>query len=105
MTNTDRLPAQAVARMLRRALLWPIDRTFNMLRRRVAMFERPSAHLRTPRPGDGQPGAGALQGLAQLLWRSPNDGRTAAERLGLAQGEVRIDHVVGHDVREAVERL
>jgi hypothetical protein len=39
------------------------------------------------------------------LWRSPRDGATAAERLGLATGEVREDHILGYDVRVAVERL
>jgi hypothetical protein len=39
------------------------------------------------------------------LWRSPHDGMTAAERLGLATGQVREDHILGYDVRVAVERL
>jgi hypothetical protein len=39
------------------------------------------------------------------LWRSPRDGMTAAERLGLAAGQVREDHILGYDVRVAVERL
>jgi hypothetical protein len=39
------------------------------------------------------------------LWRSPHDGKTAAERLGLATGQVREDHILGCDVRVAVERL
>jgi hypothetical protein len=30
---------------------------------------------------------------------------TAAERLGLAAGHVREDHILGYDVRVAVERL
>ncbi len=39
------------------------------------------------------------------LWRSPRDGMTAAERLGLASGTVREDHILGYDIRVAVERL
>ena len=39
------------------------------------------------------------------LWRSPHDGMTAAERLGLTAGTVREDHILGYDIRAAVERL
>jgi hypothetical protein len=39
------------------------------------------------------------------LWRSPRDAMTAAERLGLAAGQVGEDHILGYDVRIAVERL
>jgi hypothetical protein len=42
--------------------------------------------------------------LTNWLWRSPKDGRTAAERLGLAQGRVRVDHILGFDLRELVDR-
>lgn len=115
VTDTDRLSDRAVARMLRRSSLWPIDRTFNMLRRRVAMFERPVASVRRARrswqiyalcdPGMVNQTLEIFRAWHNWLWRRPKDGRTAAERLGLAQGEVRIDHVMGFDMREAVERL
>ena len=115
VTDTDRLPDRAVARMLRRSSLWPIDRTFNMLRRRVAMFERPVASVRRARrswhiyarcdPGMVNRTLEIFRVWHNWLWRSPKDGRTAAERLGPAQGEVRIDHVIGFDMREAAERL
>jgi hypothetical protein len=38
------------------------------------------------------------------LWWG-KDGRTAAERIGLASGEVRADHILGFEVRTLVERL
>jgi hypothetical protein len=39
------------------------------------------------------------------LWRSPKDGKTAAERLGLALGTVREDHILNFDLRSVVNRL
>lgn len=39
------------------------------------------------------------------LWRSPRDRKTVAERPGLVAGQVREDHILGYDVRVAVERL
>ena len=96
VTDTDRLSDRAVARMRRRSSLWPIDRTFNMLRRRAAMFERPVAsvrraalvaHLRALLPRHGETDARDFPRLARLAVAEP-EGRKAAERLGLARGAV-----------------
>jgi hypothetical protein len=115
ISDTDRLSDLRAAWLLRRASLAPIDTVFNALRRRVAMFERPVQSVRRARrawhiyaPYDPT----VLVKLLEIfrvwhnyLWRSPSDNRTPAERLGLARGDVREDHILGWDMREAVERL
>src|SRR5208282_3232378 len=85
------------------------------LLRRVAMFERPVSSVRRARRSwqiyaAYDPGmVGLMLEIFRVwhnwLWRSPRDGMTAAERLGLAAGQVREDHILGYDVRIAVERL
>jgi hypothetical protein len=95
--------------------LWPVDKTFAMLRRRIAMFERPVSSVRRSRRSWQIYAAFDPRMVGQMLeifrvwhnwlWRSPRDGMTAAERLGLATGQVREDHILGYDVRVAVERL
>jgi len=101
--------------LLRMSTLWPVDKTFAMLRRRMAMFERPVSSVRRARRSWQIYAAYDPRMVGQMLeifrvwhnwlWRSPRDGATAAERLGLATGEVREDHILGYDVRVAVERL
>lgn len=101
--------------LLRMSTLWPVDKAFAMLRRRVAMFERPVGSVRRARRSWQICAAYDPRMVVQMLeifrvwhnwlWRSPRDGMTAAERLGLATGRVREDHILGYDVRVAVERF
>jgi transposase-like protein len=103
-----------VAFLLRMSTLWPVDKVFAMLRRRVAMFERPVSSVRRARrlwqiyaAYDPRMVALMLEIFRvrhNWLWRG-DDGMTPAERLGLPKGEVREDHILGYDLRDVVERL
>src|SRR5919206_3637488 len=72
------------------------------LRRRVAMFERPVQSVRRARPAwhiHAPYDPSMVVWLREIfrvwrnwLWRSANDGRTPAERVGLVQSEVRRPH-------------
>ena len=46
-----------------------------------------------------------LRNCCNCLWLSPKYGKTAAERLGPADGETREDHILGYEIRQAVKRL
>lgn len=115
VSDTDHLYNHDAAFLLRMSTLWPVDKVFAMLRRRVAMFERPVSSVRRARRLWQIYAAYDPRMVGQMLeifrvwhnwlWRSPRDGKTAAERLGLATGQVREDHILGYDVRLAVERL
>jgi transposase-like protein len=115
VSDTDHLHNHDAAFLLRMSTLWPVDKVFGMLRRRVAMFERPVSSVRRARRSWQIYAAYDPRMVGQMLeifrvwhnwlWRSPRDGTTAAERLGLATGQVREDHILGYDVRVAVERL
>jgi hypothetical protein len=104
-----------VAFLLRMSTLWPVDKVFAMLRRRVAMFEPPVSSIRRARRMWQIYAAYDPRMVVQMLeifrvwhnwlWRSPHDGMTAAERLGLTARTVRKDHILGYDIRAAVERL
>jgi transposase-like protein len=115
VSDTDHLYNHDAAFLLRMSTLWPVDKVFGMLRRRIAMFERPVSSIRRARRSWQIYAAYDPRMVGQMLeifrvwhnwlWRSPRDGMTAAERLGLATGQVREDHILGYDVRVAVERL
>jgi len=115
VSDDDHLYNHDAAFLLRMSTLWPVDKAFAMLRRRVAMFERPVSSVRRARRSWQIYAAydprmvGLMLEIFRVwhnwLWRSPADGKTAAERLGLAAGQVREDHILGYDVRVAVERL
>lgn len=115
VSDDEHLRDRDVAYLLRMSTLAPVDKAFAMLRRRVAMFERPVSSVRRARRSWQIYAAydprmvGLLLEIFRVwhnwLWRSPRDGLTAAERLGLAQGTVREDHILGYDLRTAVERL
>ena len=115
VSDDDHLHDRDVAFLLRMSTLAPVDKVFGMLRRRMAMFERPVSSVRRARRSWHIYAAydprmiGLLLEIFRVwhnwLWRSPRDKRTAAERLGLAEGTVREDHILGYDVRVAVERL
>jgi transposase-like protein len=115
VSDDDHLHSHDAAFLLRMSTLCPVDKVFAMLRRRVAMFERPVSSVRRARRSwqiyaAYDPGmVGLMLEIFRVwhnwLWRSPHDGMTAAERLGLAAGQVREDHILGYDVRVAVERL
>jgi transposase-like protein len=103
-----------VAFLLRMSTLWPVDKVFAMLRRRVSMFERPVSSVRRARRLWQIYAAYDPRMVVQMLeifrvwhnwlWRG-GDGMTAAERLGLTMGTVREDHILGYDIREVVERF
>ncbi|MDJ0391686.1 hypothetical protein QMO56_26710 [Roseomonas sp. E05] len=115
VSDATHLSDNEVAYLLRMSTLAPVDKAFAMLRRRVAMFERPVSSVRRARRSWQIYAAydprmvGLLLEIFRVwhnwLWRSPKDGKTAAERLGLAQGTVREDHILGYDLRVAIERL
>jgi hypothetical protein len=115
VSDDDHLYNHDAAFLLRMSTLWPVDKALAMLRRRVAMFERPVSSVRRARRSWQIYAAydprmvGLMLEIFRVwhnwLWRSPRDGKTAAERLGLAEGQVREDHILGYDVRVAVERL
>ena len=115
VSDADHLYNHDAAFLLRMSTLWPVDKALAMLRRRVAMFERPVSSVRRARRSWQIYAAydprmvGLMLEIFRVwhnwLWRSPRDGKTAAERLGLAEGQVREDHILGYDVRVAVERL
>jgi transposase-like protein len=46
ITDAGHMNDEEVAAVLLRSTLWPVDKVFNMLRRRVAMFERPVRSVR-----------------------------------------------------------
>ena len=104
-----------MAFLLRMSTLAPVDKVFAMVRRRIAMFERPISSVRRARRSWQIYAAydprmvGMLLEIFRVwhnwLWRSPKDGKTAAERLGLALGTVREDHILGFDLRSVVKRL
>jgi transposase-like protein len=115
VSDDDHLHDRDVAYLMRMSTLAPVDKAFAMLRRRVAMFERPVSSVRRARRSWQIHAAydprmvGLLLEIFRVwhnwLWRSPRDGLTAAERLGLAVGTVREDHILGYDRRVAIERL
>jgi hypothetical protein len=115
VSDRDHLGNHDVAFLLRMATLHPVDTVFAVLRRRMAMFERPISSVRRARRAWHIYAAydPAMIGLLleifrtwhNWLWRSPKDGKTAAERLGLTRGEIREDHILGYDMRLAVEHL
>jgi hypothetical protein len=115
VSDNSHLSDRATAFLLRMSTLAPVDKVFGMLRRRVAMFERPINSVHRARRSWHIYAAydprmvGLLLEIFRVwhnwLWRSPRDKRTAAERLGLAAGTVREDHILGYDLRAAVELL
>ena len=115
VSDDGHLSNHDAAYLLRMSALSPVDKSFAMLRRRVAMFERPVSSVRRARRSWQIYAAYDPRMVGQMLeifrvwhnwlWRSPRDGMTAAERLGLASGTVREDHILGYDIRVAVERL
>lgn len=115
ISDGDHLSDQDVAFLLRMSTLAPVDKVFAMVRRRIAMFERPISSVRRARRSWQIYAAydprmvGMLLEIFRVwhnwLWRSPKDGKTAAERLGLALGTVREDHILGFDLRSVVKRL
>jgi hypothetical protein len=104
VSDTDHLYNHDAAFLLRMSTLGPVEKVFAMLRRRVAMFERPVSSVRRARRSWQIYAAYDPRMVGQMLeifrvwhnwlWRSPRDGMTAAERLGLATGQVREDHIL-----------
>ncbi|MBV8399161.1 MAG: hypothetical protein JOZ17_10530, partial [Acetobacteraceae bacterium] len=115
VSDGDHLSDHDVAFLLRMATLAPVDKVFAMVRRRIAMVERPVSSVRRARRSWQIYAAydprmvGMLLEIFRVwhnwLWRSPKDGKTAAERLGLARGTVREDHILNFDLRSVVKRL
>jgi hypothetical protein len=97
VSDDDHLDNPDAAFLLRMSTLWPVDKAFAMLRRRVAMVERPVSSVRRARRSWQIYAAydprmiGLMLEIFRVwhnwLWRSPRDGKTAAERLGLAEGQ------------------
>lgn len=115
VTAFDHLSDEEVATKLLLGTLWPVDTAFAALRHRVAMFSRGVSAARRARrlwhvnaPYDPRL-VGKLLEINRVTWNYLRDPRkkgvkAPAERLGLAQGEVRPDHILGFDIRDLVER-
>lgn len=98
-----------VANLLMKATLWPIDTVFNQIRRRLALCERP---IRSKRRASGLWHIYAPYDPAMIeklltiyrvwhnfVWINEKTKMTAAERIGLAKGKVRIEDIVYFDAR------
>lgn len=113
VTDTDHLTDDQMTWLMLRASLWPIDTVFNQIRRRVTIFERPIQSVKRARrmwyayaPYNPVMVVQMLEIFRvwrNFVWRG-KDGRSPAERLGLAAGEVRYDHILGFDMRNEVMR-
>ncbi len=92
------------ANFLLKATLWPIDSVFNRVRRRLTFCERPVNSTRRANrrwhiyaPYDPQMIEKVLTIFRvwhNYVWISPKSNATAAERLGLAQGKIRIQDIL-----------
>jgi transposase-like protein len=117
VTDTGAISNHEVARLLERATLWPIDTVFNQIRYRVRMFGRPVPSARRARkmwhaycPYDPNMVVQLLEIYRvwhNYIWHEDKPkrkaDRTPAEKLGLAKGEVRWDHILGYDERKKVK--
>jgi hypothetical protein len=92
------------ANLLLKATLWPIDSVFNRVRRRLTFCERPVNSVRRANrrwhiyaPYDPQMIAKVLTIFRvwhNYVWIGEKSNATAAERLGLAQGKIRIQDIL-----------
>ena len=104
LTSTDRLTANDRAMMLLDASLHPIDNFFQIVRRRLSALERPiSSASSTGRIWTGKSpyNPAMINKQLQILrtyynycYISKLDGKTAAQRLGLAKGKVEIRKIL-----------
>ena len=93
-----------VANLLLKATLWPIDTVFNRLRRRLSLCERPinSArrasrrwHIYAPyNPEMVNKVLTIFRVWHNYVWIGEKSNATAAERLGLANGKIRIQDIL-----------
>lgn len=114
VTDTDHLSDDQMTWLFLRSTLWPLDTVFNMLRRRVATFERPVQSVKRARRMWHIYAPYNPVRVIQLLeifrvwrnyiWISQKDKKSPAQRLGLAAGEIRFDHILGFDCRKEVLR-
>lgn len=117
LTDTGLLTNHEVARILEKATLWPIDTVFNQIRYRVRAFGRAVPSQRRARkmwhaycPYDPNMVIKLLEIYRvwhNYIWHKdkPKKRRevSPAQKLGLASGEVRWDHILGYDVRKKVK--
>ena len=102
-----------LASLLNLGTLWPVDTTFNRIRRRLSYCERP---IRSNRRTNGLWQIYAPYDPAMVekvlfiyrvwnnyVWVSPKSKKTAAERIGLAAGKIRTQDILYFDVRRAIE--
>jgi transposase-like protein len=93
-----------IANLLLKATLWPIDSVFNRVRRRLTFCERPvNSSRRANRrwhiyaPYDPQMIEKVLTIFRvwhNYVWIGEKSNATAAERIGLAQGKIRIQDIL-----------
>jgi len=100
VTDLDDYDDHHVANLLMKGSLWPVDTVFNRIRRRMSMFERPVQSVRRARrmwhiyaPYD----AAMVEKMLTIfrvwhnyVWVDAKAKKTAAEKLGMAEGKVRM---------------
>jgi hypothetical protein len=118
LTDTGVLTNHEVARVLEKATLWPVDTVFNQIRYRVRMFGRPVPSMRRARrmwhaycPYDPNMVVKLLEIYRvwhNYIWHEERSKKrrdiSAAQKLGLANGDVRWDHILGFDERKRVTK-
>lgn len=102
------------ANLLMKATLWPIDTVFNRIRRRLALCERAIGsrrrvsgkwHIYAPYdPAMIEKMLTIYRVWHNFVWVSPKSKQTAAERIGLAKGKVRIEDIVYFDARSVIKQ-
>ena len=112
VTDLDDYDDHHVANLLMKGSLWPVDTVFNRIRRRMVMFERPVQSVRRARrmwhiyaPYD----AAMVEKMLTIfrvwhnyVWVDGKAKKTAAEKLGMAEGKVRMQDIVYFDVRSKI---
>lgn len=112
VTDLDDYDDHHVANLLMKGSLWPVDTVFNRIRRRMSMFERPVQSVRRARrmwhiyaPYD----AAMVEKMLTIfrvwhnyVWIDSKAKKTAAEKLGMAEGKVRMQDIVYFDVRKSI---
>ena len=97
---------QHLANLLLKATLWPVDTTFNQIRRRLTLCERPiTSKRRTGRlwhiyaPYNPMVLTKALtifRTWQNYVWVAKKTKTTAAQKIGLAQGKIRISDILSY---------
>ncbi|MFC1502740.1 hypothetical protein ACFL53_00060 [Pseudomonadota bacterium] len=104
LTDKSRLRIHSQSMILLDASLHPIDNFFQVVRRRLSLLERPistTSNVGRVWTGKSPYNPHMISNLLQILRvyynycrKSPKDGKTPAERLGLAKGAVEIRKIL-----------